>query len=142
MASVRFHLKDKKTGKKLGDFKWPVTPMTRIDESGLTKKQKVRLKKLVNDQIKIVKDHFKDGAWDLDAKSLLHDIVDDFFGFNLTDLFLTNVCHKAGVSYEVKLKGSVYTNETKKVFYNPVKNKLYIDTKARDVDNDVQLGDL
>lgn len=142
MAKINFELIDKKTGKSLGGFAWPVMSMTKIDESSLNKKQKKRLKKIIKNQIKISKEHFKQGAWDLDASFLLHDMIDEFFGFSITDLFLTQMCHQAKVGFSTTNKGTVYTNQTDKVFYNTVKNKLYVATKAKDVDNDIQLGDL
>lgn len=140
--TIKFQLTDTKTGKSLGEFSWPVSPFTKIDESNLTEEQKTKLKDLIKEQIKMAKGHFNDGAWDLDASFLLHQVVDDFFGFSLTDLFLTQMCYKAKVGYTFKDSKSVYRNYTDKVFYNPQRNKVYIATTAKDVDSDIQLGDL
>jgi len=143
MAKIDFELTDAKTGKSYGKFSWPVTPMTKIKESKvLTKSQKKKLEALIKDQIKMAKEHFKEGAWDLNSKYMLFDTIDGFFDFSFSDLFLTQMCYQAKVGYASTLKGSVYRNYTDKVFYNPVKNKIYLATTAKDVNVDIQLGDL
>lgn len=143
MAKIKIKLKDKKTNKIVTELDWPVSPMKVINNSShLTKVQKKHLKDLINNAVTELKKHFsKEGAYKLDSNFYLHDVINKFFGFNIDDLFITQVCHRVNVEY-VYQGSSVYRNYTKKVFYNPTKNKLYIDTRARDVNVDLQLGDL
>ncbi len=124
-------------------FNYPSPTFDNLEKSSLTKKQKREIKESIKKAAKDMKNHFKDGAWDIDSSYLLDEILYKHFGFHISDMISYEVCKSAKVEHKFEgIKNSVYTNRTKKVFYSNVKNNLYVATTARDVNNDVQLGDL
>ena len=142
MDKVNMVLFDKKGKKKL-EFSWPVMSLTKIKESKLTSEQKKLVKKTVIDQIELAKTHFgNDGAWNLDMRFLYDEVVEKLLGFSLSDLLITQVCAKADVTYGYIGNKSLFVNLKDKAFYNPIKNKIYVDTIMRNSDTDIQLGDL
>ena len=135
-------------GKKKFEMQWPITALA--DITGLSSTQKKQLKTLVNKEVKILKTHFNDGAWDIDFDSTFDDIVVDAFGGNLREYVLGELVTRLNVAYGTSQnkkaalfnKDRVLYNKKEKVFYSPTSNKVYSDTQMRNVDNDVQLGDL
>lgn len=131
-----------KIGKKLHKLDFPVQTLNELDNNKrLTSKQKAELKKIIKQNLKEVKGHFNDAAYKLDAKYIISDIVDNFFGVNFTDIIIGQICNKADVTYTYQDK-AYFINEKIKAFYNPIKNKIYLDTRARNLEFDVQLGNL
>lgn len=139
---IELEIVDKTTGKKLTSFRWPIMPLKKIDESNLTKEQKTTLKNAIKEQIKTAKSHFKDGAWNLSARFYYDEVVESLLGFSLSDMFITQLCSQVNVTYTYNNGEPLFVNNVPKVFYSQVRNKMYVDTRARDVDYDVQLGDL
>lgn len=113
-----------------------------IDKSVLTKKQKQLFKKIIKNHILSLKKHFKDESWDINSDSITHDILYDFFGFHLSDILIHEICGKCNVSWGLKDNTFVFKNKKQKVFYSPLKNKLYVNTCMDNVNYDIQLGNL
>jgi hypothetical protein len=133
---------DFKIGKKLFQFDYSTQDVKEIDKNKhLTKKQKTRLKDIIKQHLKETKTHFNDAAYKLDADFIIREIIDDFFGVNFSDIVIAEFCTKANVACEWKNK-TYFVNDKTKAFYNPIKNKIYLDTRARNLEHDVQLGDV
>lgn len=131
-----------KLGKKMHKFGWHALGLKRLNQSSLTKIEKNRFKKVMNNILKEIKDHFKkEEAYPLDAHYYMFDIINEYFGMNIDDLILEEICKKINLTYFYKNNKVFFKNEKEKVFYNPDKNKIYIATQGKSL-GDVQLGDL
>lgn len=127
-----------KFGNKVYKFiKWPLA--TKVSE-----KWKKKLDKAIDKRAKEIRNHFNTGAWDIDEYSVTEEILYDVFGFHLMEYVKLRVLSKLkGVTLLYTYKGGPkYKSNIDRVFYSPVKNKLYISKVMKDVNSDVQLGDL
>ena len=110
----------------------------------LTKLNDKKLKVLVKQELKTIKEHFKECAYPLDAELIINNIICDYFGFDLPwvvySIFVNNM---KGIEVVIDGKFDRTIRNTKdKLFYSPRTNKIYEDISIRDVNLDIQLGEL
>ena len=111
----------------------------------LNKKEIQKFKKILNNEIKTLKFHFnKDVAWDIDFNYYYEEALMKFLGLNIDLKFeaLSHVLNKIeGLEAVYKDGGFKLVNTKDKVFYNPIKNKIYLAKSVKNIEHDIQLGD-
>lgn len=130
---------DFKIGNKITNTVWPLPPPT---EQLLSKAQLNIVDKIIKEEITDTKQHFKNGSWDLDGGVLAAEVLYRIFGCHIEDYIVARTAKACRVTVTWTEKGPRLINKTPKVFYRPKGNRIYVDTSARNVNSDVQIGDL
>ena len=114
----------------------------RINSTGKSSAFKSRLDETLAKERAIVRRHFnREAAHNLDASLLISTILQETTGFDVWAYIEGKVMPK-GTILESDGRSTMITSATQRVFYNTHKNRLYVDTEARDIDNDINLGRL
>lgn len=126
-------------GNKISSHEWPLPPP---NNHLLTEEQLKIVDKIIREETSDTKRHFKDGSWDLDGSIIAAEVLYRIFGCHIEDYIVARIANACKVSATWTDKGPRLINKTPKVFYRPKGNLLYVDTRARNVELDVQVGEL
>ena len=112
---------------------WPI----RMDKNKLSRKIMKNLDKEINKEVKNIRQHFKEGAWNLDLRCIEDDILREAFGFNINDYILSRLLKS---TEGLACTQQQIVSDVDRVFYNIKTNKIYIDKQVKDINNDIQLS--
>ena len=118
---------------------YPITVPTK-----LTSKQKAALDLSIQNQISDLKFHFnKDGAWNISVDTYVSYVLNDMFGCFLDEYIELELKRRlAGVALVYNGTNNIFENETDRVFYNRKTNKIRVAKRAKDVNNEINIGRL
>lgn len=107
------------------------------DDVNITKKE---LKKIVKDELKDLKKHFKENGWNIDINSLQENILYRIFGFHLSETIKGELCKIEDVFIEFRAENNLYRSLAVKenrvtAIYDEYKNKMLLIEGDYDVMN-------
>lgn len=115
----------------------------------LTEVQQKFLKGLVKNEVKSLKEHFGNAAYNIDASSIYDDVVTSFMGFDVNGYIVSEICKACDVAWGIpnkRLRTGISTN--RRLFFNDKDKVFCTDTgrlyvaKSMKSEFDTQLGDL
>lgn len=119
---------------------WPVTKPT---NTILTEAQLAFVETAIDEQAKKLRWHIKNDGWDVTADIYVGDVLQEIFGCHFDDYVTARIAAKTKEVYtKYGNGGATFVNTVEKVFYSPVRNKLYTGLVKKDVDNDIIVGEL
>lgn len=89
-----------------------------------------KLRKILDKEVKQLKDHFKNDGWELDKRVIVDTILNDYFGFDVIGDIENILSAEAGVvitGKSLKLDG-----EYSPVYYDSYKNKIIVIDSPKD----------
>ncbi len=105
------------------------------------------LRKTTKSAAKDLRKHFDKHGWDLDARSIIDDVLYDAIGFHIGELILRELVTTANVgwgrrdnSFSEGMYPSFYDDNTTPIFYDNVSNR--ITTKCPNHEYMIELGPL
>jgi len=109
----------------------------------LTKTGNYILDNIIKEEVKMLKDHFREDGWDIDARFSLDTVLSKYFEKDLPFILYSRIVRKIKGT-EIIYRNGVPTivSIKDKVYYNPIKNLMYTSKVKRNIINDITIGDL